>query len=85
MGIAEENAILEAQRAYFGSDEHILDRAARYRGMSPEQCLVEVIDCARAGAQFLAMKSPAELAVVLEPEPLPADTLAILEQLHRRR
>jgi hypothetical protein len=85
MGIVEENAILEAQRAYFASDEHIIERASRYRDMTPEQCLAEVIDCARAGAQLLAMKSPEELAAVLEPEPLPADTLAILEQLHRRR
>jgi hypothetical protein len=85
MGIAEENAILEAQRAYFASDEHILERAARYREMSPEECLAEVIDCARAGAQLLALKSPEELAAILEPVPLPADTLAILENLQRRR
>jgi hypothetical protein len=45
--LAKENAILEAQREYFASDEHIKDRAARYRDMTPEQCLAEVIDLCR--------------------------------------
>jgi hypothetical protein len=81
--LAKENAILEAQREYFASDEHIKDRAARYRDMTPEQCLAEVIDLCRDAGYFLAMKSPDELERALAPDPLPADTVSILERLQR--
>ncbi len=84
MGLAEENAILEAQRAHFASDEHIIERAARYREMTPEECLAEVIDLGRDAEYYLAMKSEVELERALAPEPIPADTLAILERLQRR-
>lgn len=85
MGLAEENAILEAQVAYFASDERIKERAAQYRDMTPEACLAEVIEACREAAYYLAMKSPSELARILEPETLPADTIEILEHLQRAR
>jgi hypothetical protein len=81
--LAKENAILEAQRAYFASDEHIKERATEYRTMTPEECLAEVVELCRDAEYFLSMKSPAELERILEPEPLSADTIAILERLQR--
>ncbi len=77
-------AELEARRAWFASDEHIRERAARWRGCSPEECLVAVIEQCREAEYFLALKSPDERERVLAPEPIPPDTLAILEQLQRR-
>ncbi|MBL0216128.1 MAG: hypothetical protein IPQ07_19875 [Myxococcales bacterium] len=82
---ADQLAKLEAQRAYFASDELIKDRAAIWRDTSPEECLVAVIDSCNEAAHFLSLKSAEELERVLAPEPLPPDTIAILEALQRRR
>jgi hypothetical protein len=79
----EQLAQIEAQRAYFASDEHIKERAAMWRDATPEECLQAVIDCCREADWFLSLKTPEELQRVLEPEPIPPDTLAILENLQR--
>lgn len=81
---ADQLAVLEAQRAYFASDELIRERAAMWRGASPEECLVAVIESCTEAAYFLSLKSPEELERVLAPVPLPPDTLLILEALQRR-
>jgi len=78
-------AQLEAQRAYFASDDHIRERADAWRDATPEQCLAAVIDQCREAEYFLSLKSADELERVLAPEPLPDDTVAILENLQRRR
>lgn len=77
-------AQIAAQRAHFASDEHIKERAAIWRAATPEQCLAAVIEQCREAEYFLSMKSPEELERVLAPEPIPPDTLAILERLQRR-
>jgi hypothetical protein len=77
-------AQIEAQRAYFASDELIKERAALWRDATPEECLAATIAKCQEAAYFLDMKSPEELDRILEPEPIPADTLAILERLQRR-
>lgn len=74
---------LEARRAYFASDEHVKLRAAVWRGVSPEACLAAVIEQCGEADYFLDLKSPAELARVLQPAPLPADTIALLEAIAR--
>jgi hypothetical protein len=74
---------LEAQRAHFASDEHVKARAAVWRDASPEEHLVAVIAQCREADYFLDLKSPEELARVLEPAPLPDDTIAILERIAR--
>jgi hypothetical protein len=81
----DQLAVLEAQWAYFRSDEVIKDRAAVWRDASPEDCLAAVIESCNEAAYFLSLKSPDELERVLAPVPLPADTIAILEALQRRR
>ena len=76
-------AQIEAQRAYFASDEHIRERAAIWRGVPPEECLAAVIEQCREAEYFLSMKPPAELERVLAPAPIPADTLELLERMQR--
>ena len=77
-------AQIEAQRAYFASDELIKERAAIWRDATPEQCLAATQGLCDDAEIFLQMKSPDELSRALEPEPIPADTIAILETLARR-
>lgn len=82
---SEMLAQLEAQRAYFASDAHLIERAALWRDASPEECLAATFAlCADADA-ILAMKSPEDIERTLAREPLPADTLEILAMLARRR
>jgi hypothetical protein len=78
-------AQIEAQRAYFASDELIKDRASLWRDATPEECLAAVIESCNEAERLLSMKTPEELERVLAPEPIPADTLAILERLQRVR
>lgn len=77
-------AKIEAQRAYFASDDHVKERAAIWRDATPEACLEAVIGLCTDAAYFLSLKDPETLARVLEPPPIPDDTIAILEALQRR-
>ncbi len=75
--------MLEAQHAYFRSDEHLKQRAAIWADATPEECLVAAIEQCEEAETFLAMKSPEELERILAQQPLPADTIAILQALQR--
>jgi hypothetical protein len=81
---SEMLAKIEAQRAYFASDDHIRERAAIWRDASPEACLETVSGLCDDAAYFLSLKDPETLARVLEPPPIPDDTIAILEALQLR-
>lgn len=76
-------ARLEAQRAYFASDEHLRERAAVWRDATPEECLVAVIEQCQEAAYFLSLKSADELERVLAADPIPSDTLGILERMQQ--
>ena len=78
-------AQLEAQRRYFASDEHLIERAAIWRDATPEECLAATFALCDDADALLAMKSPEELERALAREPLPPDTLEILAGLARRR
>lgn len=78
-------AQIEAQRAYFASDDHIRERAAMWRDATPEERFAAVIEQCREAEHFLALKDDGELARVLADEPLPDDTRTILENLQRKR
>ena len=82
---ADMLAVLERQRAYFASDEHLRERAEPWRDATPEQCLAATIDQCREAELLLSMKDPAERERALRPMPIPSDTQAILEALQRRR
>lgn len=74
-------ARIEAQRAYFASDERIRERAAVWADASDTECLEAVREECEAAMQLLALKSTDELERALQADPIPADTLALLENL----
>jgi len=57
----EMRARLEAQRAYFSSDERIRERAALWIGATPKECLVAVYESCEETAFFLSRLDPASL------------------------
>jgi hypothetical protein len=83
--LAEENARLMRQAEYFASDDRIKERAAMWRGVTPEDCLAAVVGSCKDAEFLLRMKDAATLERVLRPEPLPPDTEAILECLQTTR
>lgn len=77
--------ILEAQRAQFARDEHIKQRAERWRDATPEECLAATFDACELFDWLLTLMDPETREAALAKEPLPADTIAILEALQRVR
>ncbi len=77
-------ALIDAQRAYFASDERIRERAAAWADASPQECLESVREECEAAMQLIAMKPDAEQERALAPEPIPPQTIALLERLQRR-
>jgi len=82
---AEMLAQLEAQRAHFSSDEHLIERASVWRDATPAECLAATFALCEDADAILAMKSPEELERALVREPLAADTIAILEAIAQHR
>jgi hypothetical protein len=80
---AEMLAVLEAQRAWFASDEHIKERAAIWRDATPQECLEATAELCAEAALFLSRLSDAELDRALQPEPLPPGTIQLLEAIAR--
>ena len=78
-------AVLEAQRAYFASDDRIRDRAALWTDATPQECLAAVYESCEEAAFFLSRLDPESLTQALAPQPLPADTEAILTKLWASR
>lgn len=78
-------ARLEAQRAYFASDDRIRDRAALWIDATPQECLAAVHESCEEAAFFLSRLDPASLEQALAPTPLPADTEALLTRLWASR
>jgi hypothetical protein len=78
-------AMLERQREHFSSDELIKERAAVWRDATPQECLAAVAESCAEAAFFLSQYSPDLLEKVLEPEPLPPDTIELLERLWQSR
>jgi hypothetical protein len=80
---AEMLAVLEAQRAWFSSDEHIKERARLWRDATPEECFEATAELCIEAAFFLSRLSEEELQRALAPEPIPPDTLQLLEAICR--
>ena len=74
-------AMLERQREYFSSDDHIRREVEVWRDATPEERLATVAEMCAAGDFFLSQLDPEVLERVLQPEPLPDDTIAILMAL----
>ena len=76
-----ENARLLAQAEAFASDEHIEAEVARWRDASPEERLAETWRLCAMVPGFRAMW-PEELRQrAARAEPLPPDTVALLERM----
>jgi hypothetical protein len=80
---SEMLALLEAQRSYFASDDHIRREVEPWRDASPEERLAAVAEMCAAGDYFLSRLDPETLERVLQPVPLPDDTIQILMALRQ--
>lgn len=78
-------ARLEAQIAYFTSDDHIRREVAVWAGSTPEERLAEAAEMCAAADFFLSQLGPDALERVLQPEPLPADSAEIFMALRRQQ
>jgi len=78
-------AMIEAQRAYFASDDRIRDRAALWIDATPAECLAAVYESCEEAAFFLSRLDPAGLEQALTPLPLPPDSQALLERIWASR
>ena len=78
-------AMLERQREYFASDELVKERAAVWRDATPQECLAALAESCADAAFFLSQYPPAVLEKALAPDPLPRDTVELLERLWQSR
>lgn len=77
--------MLERQRAFFASDECLLQRAAAWRDATPEECWQAVCEECRAAA-YLIESYPEEIRDrALARESLPPDTLRLLVAMQKAR
>lgn len=76
-----ENARLLAQADAFATDEHIREEASRWREASPAQRLAETWRLAGLFPWFRSMWSEELRERAAEPDPLPRETLALLERM----
>jgi hypothetical protein len=74
-------AKLEAQRAYFASDDHIRREVAAWSDASPEERLAALAEMCTAGAFFLERAEGHEPTAI--EDRYPADTLELLAALRR--
>jgi len=78
---ADENARLLAQAEMFAGDDQLLAEAARWRAVSPEGRLAETWRLCAMVPWFQALWSEEVRLRAARPEPLPADTVALLERM----
>ncbi len=77
------NAMLERQREYFASDDHIRREVEIWADATPEERLAEFAAMARASAALVDRLDEQQLAAFLPLRQLPSDTIALLERLRR--
>lgn len=78
-------AKIEAQRAYFASDELIRERASVWRDASPQECLAATHEECETASVMLARLEPEVRERSLQPEALPPDTETLLMHLWSQR
>lgn len=76
--------MLAAQRAYFASDELLRDRAATFRGLSPEECWAATVEACEEVEWMYSLMDPETRARAERPEDVPPEVLARLEAMQRR-
>jgi hypothetical protein len=75
--LAEANAILEAQRAFFDEDAEIEREAAIWRDATPEERFAAMIALCGEADYFLSLLTPDKLERVLRTD-LPSDFVPLL-------
>jgi hypothetical protein len=80
----EQIAQLEAQVAYFRSDDRIRERAALWRDASPAECWATVRELCEDTAFWIDRYPDRVRELALAQMELPADTIALLESMHCR-
>ena len=83
--MASASEQLEAQRAYFASDDYIREEVAPWRDTTPAQRLAEAARMCEVGAHFWSRLDAPARERVRAAEALPADTIELLERLHATR
>lgn len=76
-------AMLEAQREYFASDDHIRREVAVWADTTPEERLAEMAEMCAAGDFFLSQLEPEALERALQRDPLPEDSEEIFMAIRR--
>jgi hypothetical protein len=79
----EQLAMLEAQIAHFASDDHIRREVAVWRDSTPEERLAVAAEMCRVADQLLAQVPADQLERALAREPLPPDSIAMLEAIRK--
>lgn len=80
----EQLEMLERQREFFAGDECLLARAALWRDASPQECWEAVREECRLAEQLISQYPPDVRERALAREPLPADTIALLQAMQKR-
>jgi len=81
MASAKEDARLRAQIEFLSGDQHVMREAEPWRSVEPAERLAALVRLCRQLARFRAHWPADVRARAEEPEPLPADALALLERL----
>ena len=76
-------AMLEAQREYFASDDHIRREVAVWADSTPEERLAVLAEMCRTSDFFLSQLDPEALERALWRELLPADSEEIFMAIRR--
>lgn len=75
--------MLEAQREHFASDDHVREEVRMWADTTPEQRLRELDAMSADNEVILARMNDATLARLHRLRELPADALAILENIRK--
>ena len=69
--------MLERQRAYLCSDDHVRREVEPWLDATPEERIGELAEMCEASQFFLSRLDPDDLERALRPDPLPPDSEAI--------
>lgn len=82
---SEQLAILEAQVAYFASDDHVRAEVEVWRDSTLAERFAELSRMCAEADHFLAQLPAEDLERALAPDPLPADSVELLRALRNTR
>jgi hypothetical protein len=75
---------LKRQIEYFSSDQLLIERAAPFRDLTPEECWAETIASCKEVDWLFSLMEPDVRERAMQPEPIPDHVLRTLEAMQRR-